>query len=45
LLGWDYEFFLKATPNLWLKSYINWLKANTEFEEKQTLTLDQSPWW
>lgn len=45
LLNWSEDFFLKATPNLWLKSYINWLKANTEFEEKETLTLDQSPFW
>lgn len=28
LLRWDYDFFLKATPNLWLKQWILWLKAN-----------------
>jgi hypothetical protein len=27
LLNWSEGFFLKSTPNLWLKSYIHWLKT------------------
>nr|DAH74218.1 MAG TPA: hypothetical protein [Caudoviricetes sp.]DAL87650.1 MAG TPA: hypothetical protein [Caudoviricetes sp.] len=30
---------------MWLKSYIQWLKSNTEFEPPETRTMDQSPWW
>lgn len=45
LLGWDVNFFLKSTPNLWLKSYIQWLETNTEFKEIESITLDQSPYW
>ncbi|WP_423366771.1 hypothetical protein [Melissococcus plutonius] len=45
MLGWDIKMFLKSTPNLWLKSYINWLNANTEFETPESITMDKSPWW
>ena len=45
LLGWDIKFFLKSTPNLWLKSYIQWLETNTDFETVESVTLDKSPFW
>ena len=45
LLGWDINFFLKSTPNLWLKSYIQWLESNTDFEAAESITLDKSPFW
>ena len=45
LLGWSEGFFLKSTPNLWLKSYIQWLTSNTEFEPPASVTMDKSPWW
>ncbi|SPC41979.1 conserved protein of unknown function (plasmid) [Carnobacterium divergens] len=47
MLGWDVDFLLKSTPNLWLKSYIHWLNANTDFNDKQpeTMSISQSPFW
>ncbi|MBE8863603.1 hypothetical protein, partial [Enterococcus faecium] len=46
LLNWSEDFFLRATPNLWLKSYIQWLLANVQdFEIPETTTLDNSPFW
>ncbi|GFO52310.1 hypothetical protein ikelab_15850 [Lactococcus garvieae] len=45
LLGWDIDFLLKSSPNLWLKSYIQWLESNTDFEPIESTTLDKSPWW
>ncbi|RYT05221.1 hypothetical protein EAI87_05465 [Enterococcus mundtii] len=46
LLGWSEDFFLKASPNLWLKSFIQWLEYNNEnFEVPETIRLDESPFW
>lgn len=47
LLNWDINFFLKATPKLWLKSYVQWLETKNPdlFENSQTLTIDKSPFW
>ncbi|HAQ6793422.1 TPA: hypothetical protein IXZ54_003153, partial [Enterococcus faecium] len=45
LLNWSESFFLKSTPNLWLKSYLQWLQQNTDFEPPQSVTMDKSPWW
>lgn len=46
LLNWSEDFFLHATPNLWLKSYIQYLETNVEsFEVPETLSLDESPFW
>lgn len=45
LLKWSESFFLKSSPNLWLKSYIHWLEQNTDFDPPQSVTMDKSPWW
>lgn len=45
LLNWSEGFFLKSTPNLWLKSYLHWLKNNTDFDPPESITMDKSPWW
>ncbi len=47
LLNWTPEFLLSVTPNLFLKSYILWLKANAPdtIEERETVYMDQVPFW
>lgn len=48
LLGWDIDFFLKSTPRLWLKSFINHLESNNPEvfkKEDNVKAINDSPYW
>ncbi|CAD5902453.1 conserved hypothetical protein [Carnobacterium maltaromaticum] len=50
MLNWDFDFFRKATLNLWLKQYIFYLRVNNpdalkDPTEDKVYTMDQTPFF
>ncbi|WP_156470502.1 hypothetical protein [Levilactobacillus senmaizukei] len=45
--GWSLDFFMKSTPNMYLKTQINWLRLNNpdSIEDVQEVYMDQIPFW
>ncbi|KRK38980.1 hypothetical protein FC07_GL002696 [Loigolactobacillus bifermentans DSM 20003] len=47
LFHWTFEFLMDATPNLFMKNYVMWLRQNNPdaIEERQEVFMDEVPFW
>jgi len=45
--GWSMDFFMRCTPNFYMKSLVNYLEINNPdaIEHAKEVYMDQVPFW